>query len=158
MYTHYIHLVGHASVSPAVVRAPSSFCAQCSALASGFKPCASLSLAGFHFKQHAKQLLFWPLNADSVLLRSQGAPAHAQSTCKLVRVNKENTDMPWKHCPAPEKARPQNLLGLPLLHPYCPAWSHSSARVFSNCLKILPLWPLSLYLGMGEFPFEIKTL
>ena len=30
-------------------------------------------------------------------------------------------------------------------------------RVFSNCLKILPLWPLSLYLGMGEFPFEIDN-
>jgi hypothetical protein len=128
--------------------------------------CRVALLAGFHLKTAAEEAaVFWPLNAAE---HSRGEcphqrartrpPAWRLQTCrqsKLVRVNKETTRCPgclylcalfssWKN------ARPQIYCSKwPVACPVCTGAPFRLAalyagRVFSNCLKILPLWPLSL--------------
>ena len=132
-YKNLIHLVwGHASVSPAVdcclvVRAPSSFCAQCTGLWTpaaqfqfyqqlhGLASCCRVPLASWlrHLKTAAKEAaVFWPLNAAAQ--HSRGECPH-QRACK--HVGKASLSGSTKrlldalvvctcvHCSAPGKTR-----------------------------------------------------
>ena len=126
--------------------------------------CRVALLAGIHLKTAAKEAaVFWPLNAAE---HSRGecphqrarAPDRPPGACK--HVGKASLSGSTKRlldalvvCTVQllEKRAPANLLQQwPVACPACTGAPFRLAalcyagRVFSNCLKILPLWPLSL--------------